>query len=79
MQITGPYPSQFFVKNLNTYIVVASNVVKHLDENQILHDPQHGFRSKRNCETQLTILIEEIHRNLKEGKQTEIILLDFRR
>ena len=57
--------------------IVASNVVKHLDVNQILYDLQHGFRSKRSCETQLTMLIEEIHRNLKEGKQTDIILLDF--
>ena len=57
--------------------IVASNFVKHLDSNQILYDLQHGFRSKRSCETQLTMVIEEIHRNLKEGKQTDIILLDF--
>ena len=57
--------------------IVASNVVKHLDENQILYDLQHGFRSKRSCETQLIILIDELHRNLKDGKQTDIILLDF--
>ena len=57
--------------------IVSSNVVKHLDVNQILYDLQHGFRSKRSCETQLTMLIEVIHRNLKQGKQTDIILLDF--
>ena len=57
--------------------IVASNVVKHFDENQILYDLQHGFRSKRSCETQLTMLIEEILRNMKDGKQTDIILLDF--
>ena len=56
---------------------VAYNVVKHLDSNQILYDLHHGFRSKRSYKTQLTTLIEEIHRNLKEGKQTDIILLDF--
>ena len=52
--------------------IVASNVVKHFDENQILYDLQHGFRSKRSCETQLTMLIEEILRNMKDGKQTDI-------
>ena len=57
--------------------IVASNVVKHLDVNQIMYDLQHGFHSKRSWETQLPMLIEEIHRNLKEGKQTDIILLDF--
>ena len=56
---------------------VASNLVKHLDSNQILYNLQHGFRSKRPCETQLTMLIEQIHRNLKEGRQADIILLDF--
>ena len=58
-------------------IKLHPNVLVHLDSNQILYDLQHGFRSKRSCETQLTILIEEIHRNLKEGKQTDSILLDF--
>ena len=42
-----------------------------------MYDLQHGFHSKRSCETQLTMLIEEIHRSLKEGKQTDIIYLDF--
>ena len=51
--------------------------MKYLDENQILYDLQHGFRSKRPCETQLTMLIDELHSNLKDGKQTDIILLDF--
>ena len=57
--------------------IVASNVVKHLGENQILYDLQHGLRSKRSCETHLTMLIDELHRNRKDGKQTDIILLDF--
>ena len=51
--------------------------MKHLDSNWILYDLKHGFRSKRSCDTQLTMLIGEIHRNLKEGKQTDMILLDF--
>ena len=51
--------------------------MKHLDRNQILYDLQHGFPAKRSCETQLTMLIEELHQNLQDGKQTDIILLDF--
>ena len=57
--------------------IVASNLVKHLDLNQILSDLQHVFRLKGSCETQLTMPIKERQRNLKEGKQTDIILLDF--
>jgi hypothetical protein len=49
----------------------------HLYENSILCDNQHGFRSKRSCETQLVITIEEIARKLANGEQVDIILLDF--
>ena len=57
--------------------IVTSNAVKHLDKHKILYDLQHGFRAKRSCETQLTMLIEEIQQNLSDGKQTDVILLDF--
>ena len=56
-------------------IIIASNVVKYLDEHQILYDLQHGFCSKRSCETQMTMLTDDLPRNLKNGKQTDIILL----
>jgi hypothetical protein len=49
----------------------------HLDKHSILCDNQHGFRSKRSCETQLVITIEEIARKLANGEQVDIILLDF--
>ena len=57
--------------------IIISNLVKHLDRNQILYDLQHGFRARRSCEKQLTMLIDELHQNLQDGKQTDIILLDF--
>ena len=53
--------------------IITSNLVKHLDRNQILYDLHHGFR------TQLTMFIEELHQILQDGKPTDItcILLDF--
>ena len=48
---------------------MTSNVVKHMDKHKILYDLQHGFRAKRLCETQLTMLIEEIQQNLSDDKQ----------
>ena len=33
--------------------IVASHIRKHLETNNILYPLQHGFRSKRSCETQL--------------------------
>lgn len=57
--------------------IIASNVVKHLDQHNILYDLQHGFRTKRSCETQLIILMEYMLVNSVDGKLTDIILLDF--
>ena len=57
--------------------IFASNLVTHLDSHQLLYDLQHGFRSKRSCETQLVMLMEDLSRNTIKGKQTDLILLDF--
>ena len=53
--------------------IIASSLTKHFNQNSILFDLQHGFRDRRSCETQLLQLIE----NLTEGKQTNLMLLDF--
>ena len=57
--------------------IMASHMVKHLDKHDLLSDLQHGFRAKRSCETQLTMLFEYLARNTSAGKQTDLILLDF--
>ena len=57
--------------------IIASNLCKHLNLNNILYDLQHGFREKRSCETQLIQLVEDLAGNLTSGKQSDLILLDF--
>ena len=59
--------------------IVASSVAKHFTELDILYDLQHGFREKRSCETQLIMLVDELAKNMQMGKQTDLILLDFRK
>ena len=49
----------------------------HFDQNNILCDEQHGFRTKRSCESHLEITINEIAKNMEDVDQTDIILLDF--
>jgi hypothetical protein len=56
---------------------VASNVVKQMDINNLMFDLQHGFRERRSCETQLAMLVEDLTRKASQGKQTDLILLDF--
>ena len=57
--------------------LMASHLVKHLDKHDLLYDLQHGFREKRSCETELTMLFEDLAKNTSAGKQTDLILLDF--
>ena len=55
----------------------TSNLSRHFEQNNILYDLQHGFRERRSCETQLIQLVEEVARNTSQGRQTDLILLDF--
>ena len=57
--------------------IMASHLVRHLNKHDLLYDLQHGFREKRACETQLTMLFEDLARTTSSGKQTDFILLDF--
>ena len=52
-------------------------MAKHVNTHGLLYDLKHGFRVKRSCETQLAMLVEDHARDLRAGKQTNLILLDF--
>ena len=51
--------------------------MQHFDNQNILINSQHGFGRRRSCETQLVITTHEIARNIAEGSQVDVILLDF--
>ena len=57
--------------------ILVSNIMTHFDSNDILSPFQHGFRSKHSCETQLISFTQEIFDNLEDGKQTDLIIMDF--
>ena len=57
--------------------IIASNIMKHANENNILYDLQHGFRERRSCETQLIEFTADIISNMQQGHQTDTIILDF--
>ena len=58
--------------------MIFSSSMKHLNSYKTLTPSQHGFRSKRSCETQLISTIQGISKNLKSRKdQVDVILLDF--
>jgi hypothetical protein len=57
--------------------IMSKNIMTHLETNNILQGKQHGFRARLSCETQLLELVEELHRNMEAGQQTDIVVMDF--
>ena len=57
--------------------ILSSNFMRHLEANNILYGKQHGFRAKNSCETQLLELVDDLHRNIQAGQQTDLIVMDF--
>ena len=57
--------------------MVASSLSKHFTELNILYELQHGFRERRSCETQLIMLIDELSKTMKMGKQANLIFIRF--
>ena len=51
--------------------------MSHFDDNNILSQYQHGFRSEHSCESQLISFTQEVYDNLENGNQTDIIVMDF--
>ena len=53
--------------------ILHSNIIRHLEENNILSENQHGFRKHRSCEYQLAITLQELADGLNKGDQTYIV------
>ena len=57
--------------------IITSETLRHLDQNKILKDIQHGFRKKHSCETQLLITTHDIASILNNQSQVDVAVLDF--
>ena len=57
--------------------VIASQIMNHDEENDILHPLQHGFRRGRSCETQLIEFIDDLSSNLQGNQQTDVLVMYF--
>lgn len=57
--------------------IIVKHIMSHLEYHNILVDSQHGFRSRRSCETQLLTFVHELAKNMQGGGQTDIVLMDF--
>lgn len=57
--------------------VIASNIRRHLDNNHLLSDCQHGFRKGRSCDSQLLTTTTDFVNSFDQKTQTDVIILDF--
>ena len=57
--------------------IVTSSIMKHANNHGILYSLQHGFRDRRSCETQLIEFQADILQNMKNGMQTDVLIMDF--
>lgn len=57
--------------------ILVSNIVGHFDKHHILNDFQHGFRRFHSCETQLIGFINDIAKEMQNGGQSDVIVMDF--
>ena len=59
--------------------LIREHVLKHLTENNILRDEQHGFREGRSCLTNLLEIVEQWTEIIDDGDCIDIAYLDFRK
>ncbi|XP_056022162.1 uncharacterized protein LOC130055030 [Ostrea edulis] len=57
--------------------IMCSDIMRHLEGNNILHDAQHGFGKKRSCGSQLILTIQDLAYNIESKGQADVILIDF--
>ena len=50
---------------------------EHLENHNIVTDFQHGFRKRRNCETQLIVTFHDLVSAVNRGSQVDAFILDF--
>ena len=57
--------------------IICKHLLTHLENNNILTNLNHGFRSGYSCETQLLVTLNDLLHFNDEGSQTDVIILDF--
>ena len=57
--------------------IISSHLMKHLENNNLLDEYQHGFQHNRSCETQLVSFINDLAKSYDNGKQTDVIPMDI--
>ena len=56
---------------------MTTNLMKHAEDHTILYPLQQGFRKNCSCEAQLLVFVDDVSANMEDGKQTNVLIMDF--
>ena len=59
--------------------IIRDYLVKFLEENKLLRDSQHGFRTRRSCLTNLLEFLDLVSDYVNEGIPVDAVYLDFQK
>ena len=59
--------------------IIRDNIVKFLEENNLIKKSQHGFRNKRSCLTNLLDFYNDVYNIYDETRAVDVIYLDFQK
>jgi Reverse transcriptase (RNA-dependent DNA polymerase)/Endonuclease-reverse transcriptase len=57
--------------------LIKDAIMKHLMDENLIKDSQHGFMPGRSCTTNLTIFLETLTKAIDSGKAADVFYLDF--
>jgi hypothetical protein len=60
-------------------LIVYDQVLKHIEENNILIKEQSGFRNQHSCESSLNFVLNKFKKEIENDKIIMAIFLDFKR
>ena len=57
--------------------IIKDTLMSHLTRNRLIRPSQHGFVPKKSCTTNLLEYLEKVTKAVEEGKDVDIVYLDF--
>jgi len=57
--------------------IIRDTAVKHLEDNLLISDSQHGFRRGRSCLTNLRTFLDKVTCYVDTGNDVDVVFLDF--
>jgi len=57
--------------------LIRDAVVEHLENNRLIRDSHHGFRSGRSCLSNLLEFLDKVTQAIDEGNSVDVVYLDF--